>query len=162
MILDLILLVMLGLAAFNGWRSGAIAMVLAIVVLIAAVLLATSFAGQVGSFLGVGPTWARPVVGFAFGFLVLMIAGSWIKHFFSPKTGILRGFDGIAGAALGLIRGFLVLSFLIGIFNIFHLPPERTTERSHVYPVLLRTSTILVGVLRPYIHTDKPNSSISI
>ena len=162
MIVDIILLVLLALAAFNGWRSGAVAMVLAIVVLIAAVLLASAFSDRVGGLLGIGPTWARPVIGFAFGFLVLMIAGSWIKHFFSPKTGILRGFDGMAGAALGLIRGFLVLSFLIGIFSLFHLPPESTTDKSRVYPVLLKTSGILVGALRPYIHTSKPNSSISI
>ena len=81
MILDIILLVVLGLATIGGWRSGAVAMFVSVIVLIGAAIVASVLAVKVGGMLHVGPDWGWPVVGFIFTFIVLLIAGSWLKRF---------------------------------------------------------------------------------
>ena len=157
MTLDIILLVVLLLSAIGGWRSGAIAMLLSVVVLIAAALGATALAEPVGSILKVGSIWSRPVVGFFFSFIVLLVAGSWIKHIFRPKHGLLRGLDGIAGAILGLIRGVIIVGMLLALLNLVNFPPGQTREHSRIYPVLLKVSTLFISVLKPYIHSPENN-----
>lgn len=158
---DIILLVLLALSVIGGWRSGAIAMLLSVGILIAAAFGASMFADQVGNLLKIGPVWVRPVVGFVFSFIVLLIIGGWIKRAIRPKHGILRSMDGFAGAILGLIRGAIIVGMLLALLSLIHLPPERTTEHSKIYPVLLKTSTIFMGVLNPYIHhpEDHPADS---
>jgi membrane protein required for colicin V production len=152
MVLDLIIVVLLALAAFGGWRSGAIAMLVSIVLLIVATIAASMLAMKVGGLLHVGPNWLWPVVGFIFTFLVLMIAGSWAKRLIRPKQGLLRGMDGIAGAFLGLLRGVVVLALLLALFQFFHLPPDNITANSVLYPLLIKAATLLIAVLKPYLH----------
>jgi uncharacterized membrane protein required for colicin V production len=150
--IDIILLIIFLLSAIGGWRSGAISMLLSVVVLIAAAFGASMLAGAAGNLLKIGPVWIRPVVGFIFSFIVILILGSFIKRIFKPKHGLLRGLDGIAGAILGMIRGAIIVAMLLALLNVVHLPPERTTERSRIYPALLKTSTVFITVLKPYIH----------
>lgn len=152
MILDIILIVLLFLSALGGWRSGAFAMLVSIALLIAALLLASAFATRVGALLHLGPTWAWPVIGFFLTFLVLIILGGWIRGFFRPKHGLLRGIDGFFGAILGFARGVLILGLLLALLQLTHLPPEHFTEHSHLYPLLLRLTTFFISVLRPYLH----------
>ena len=141
MIFDLVLLLMLAAAAFNGWRMGAMAMIIAVAVLAVALIAGSSFASQAGDMLRIGPNWLRPIIGFLFVFLVVMILGNWVKRFFRPKRGILRGLDGLIGAGLGFLRGLLVLSIFLALLRLIHFPPARWTERSHLYPAFLHVST---------------------
>ena len=162
MIFDLVVLVLLLLAAISGWRSGLVAMLLSLVILILAVLGASAFADSVGNILKIGPLWSRPVIGFIVTFIVLMIVGGWFKRLVSPRRGILRGFDGAAGAVLGFARAVLVLSIILGLFKLVHLPPERVTEKSVSYPIFLKTSTVVIDVLKPYIHTSGINNQSAV
>jgi uncharacterized membrane protein required for colicin V production len=159
--LDIILLLLLAVSVWNGWRSGAMAMVISVAVLILAALGASAFSGEVGNLLKIGPDWSRPVVGFIFTFVVLLILGNWVKRAIRPKHGLLRGLDGLLGAALGLIRGAIVLGLLLGILKLVHLPTEHATEHSTLYEPLIKTSTIVAGVLTPYVHPErKPDTSV--
>ena len=160
MTLDIILLILIALAAFGGWRSGAVAMVISIAVLIIAAVAASAFAGKVGGLLHIGAPWAWPIVGFMFTFIVLLIAGSWVKHFIRPKHGLLRGLDGLVGAVLGLARGAIVLGLLLALLQLVHLPPEHMIQGSILYPLLLKISTLLIAVLKPYIHA--PSGSVVV
>jgi uncharacterized membrane protein required for colicin V production len=157
MVLDIILVVLLVASVIGGWRSGAMTMLLSVVILFAAAILASVFAMKVGGLLHLGPNWSWPIVGFIFTFLVLMIAGSWIKRFIRPKRGLLRGLDGIAGGFLGLIRGVVVIGLLLALFQLVHLPPEAIAVRSVLYMLLIKIATVLIAVLKPYIHA--PGSS---
>ena len=159
MTLDIILLLALALAAWKGWRSGMVAMIISVVVLIVAALAASAFATQVGNMLKIGPDWSRPVVGFIFTFVVLIVLGSWIKRAIRPKTGLLRGVDGLLGAVLGLIRGAIILGLFLAVLKLVHLPPEHTTEHSTLYEPLIKTSTIVAGVLTPYVHSGRSNDT---
>jgi membrane protein required for colicin V production len=144
-IFDLVLLLMLAAAAFNGWRSGAMAMIVSVAVLAVALIAGSSFAAQAGNMLHVGPDWLRPIIGFLFVFVVVMILGNWAKRMIRPKTGILRGLDGLVGAALGFVRGLLVLSIFLAVLRLIHFPPARWSEQSHLYPALLHVSTWISG-----------------
>jgi membrane protein required for colicin V production len=155
--IDIILLVIFLLSAIAGWRSGAISMLLSVVVLIAAAFGASLLADAAGNLLKIGPVWIRPVVGFVFSFIVLLIAGGFIKRAIKPEHGLLRGLDGFAGAILGIIRGAIIVAMLLALLNIIDLPPARTTEHSRIYPALLKTSTVFITVLKPYIHPPSVN-----
>ncbi len=152
MILDIILVVLLFLSALSGWRSGAFAMLVSVAVLIVALLAASALAAKVGGLLHLGPAWAWPVIGFFLTFLLLMIVGGWLGGFFRPKHGVLRGLDGLLGAALGLARGALIFGVVLALFQLIHLPPEHFIEHSHLYPLLLKLATMFIAVLRPYLH----------
>jgi len=152
MVLDLILAVLLVLSVVGGWRSGALTMLVSVVVLFVAAIASSMFALKVGTMLHVGPNWSWPIVGFIFTFIVLMIAGSWLKRLIKPKHGVLRGLDGIAGAFLGLIRGVVIVGLLLALFQLVHLPPEAIAVRSLLYMLLIKAATLLIAVLKPYIH----------
>ncbi|HEY3876266.1 MAG TPA: CvpA family protein [Candidatus Kapabacteria bacterium] len=162
MVLDLILLVLLLLSAYSGWRSGAMAMVVSVVVLIAAVLLASAFGWKVGTLLHVGPNWLWPIIGFLLTFIVLLIGGSWVKRLIKPKTGLLRGLDGLVGAFLGLIRAMVILGMILALFQLVHLPPTNVIVRSMIYPVLIKCAAFLIGVLRPYLHTSTGTGDVEV
>ena len=162
MILDIIIIVLLFLSALGGWRSGAFAMLVSIAVLVGALLIASLFATRVGGLLHLGPSWAWPVIGFFLTFLLLMILGGWVKGFFRPKHGFLRGLDGLLGAVLGLARGAIVLGLILALLQLIHFPPEHLTEHSHLYPLLLKFTTMFIAVLRPYLHVPTHAPSIVV
>ncbi len=152
MVLDLILAALLVLSVIGGWRSGALSMFISVVVLFAAAIVSSIFAMRVGGLIHVGPIWSWPIVGFMFTFIVLMIAGSWFKRLIKPKHGLLRGLDGIAGAFLGLIRGVVIVGLVLALFQLIHLPPAAIAVRSLLYMLLIKAATLLIAVLKPYIH----------
>ncbi len=148
MVLDIILVVLLALSVISGWRSGAMAMLLSVVILFVAAIASSVFAARVGGLIHIGPNWSWPIVGFIFSFIVLMIAGSWIKRIVKPKRGILRGLDGAAGAFLGLIRGVVIVGLLLALFQLVHLPPDKVTDGSMLYPSLLKAAAFLLAKLQ--------------
>ena len=157
MVLDIILAALLVLSVIGGWRSGALAMLISVVVLFVAAIASSMFALKVGTMLHIGPNWTWPIVGFVFTFLVLMIAGSWMKRLIKPKHGVLRGLDGIAGAFLGLIRGVVIVGMLLALFQLIHLPPEAIAVRSVLYLLLIKAATLVIAVLKPYVHAPVSN-----
>ena len=155
MALDIFLFVVLAYGAWSGWSAGALTMVLSLAILIAAGLIASAFAVQAGAMLRIGPAFAHTVIGFLFVFIVLMLAGSFIKRAIKPKHGVLRGLDGIVGLILGVIRNAFILSIILLPISMTHLFPQSLTERSVLYPIILKTSTPIVGVFRQYIGGEK-------
>ncbi|MDP4198975.1 MAG: CvpA family protein [Bacteroidota bacterium] len=156
MVFDIVLLILLLLAALNGWRSGAMSMVLSIVVLAAALVAGSVFGSRIGELLHIGPDWIRPVIGFLFTFLVIMILGSFVKRMLRPAAGLLRGLDGLAGAALGFLRGLVVLSLFLGIFKLIHFPPSSWTEHSRLYPKFVHISGWVTGEITQLAHGSAP------
>ena len=87
MILDIIVIALIVFAAFRGWRKGAVRIIGAFVILIAAILIASAFGTQFGRAIGVGPTLLHPVTGFFILFFILYIVGSFLRRFLTPKSG---------------------------------------------------------------------------
>lgn len=151
MILDLIIVCVLLLAAFRGWRKGAVSMIAAIIILIASILLASAFGTQVGRMLGVGPTLLQPVTGFFILFIILYIIGSFLKKFVTPKRGIFAGADKILGIVFSVLRATLLLGLLFGFLRIFQLPSTKSASESTMYPVVLKAGGLMVSQLKPLV-----------
>ena len=151
MILDIIIVALLGFAIYSGWRKGAITMFVSIIVLIAAVLVATIFGTPFGKAIGVGPTLLHPVTGFFVLFIILLLIGSFVKKWIKPKRGFLAGADKVFGSVFGFLRAVLLLGLLFGFLRIFQLPSTRTSNSSILYPHVLRSSALLVSQLKPLV-----------
>ena len=93
MIIDAIIIALLLFAAYHGWKKGAITMFVSILVLVAAIIIATLFATPFGKAIGVGPTLLHPVTGFFILFIIILIIASFIKRWIKPKRGFLAGAD---------------------------------------------------------------------
>ncbi|MEP7234504.1 MAG: CvpA family protein [Ignavibacteriota bacterium] len=149
MIIDLIVAGLLLVSLISGWRKGALTMIATIVVLLGSILLATAFGTQAGKILGFGPTLLHPVIGFFVVFLLLLIAGSFLKKFIKPKRGLLAGADKIIGSVFGLVRAFLLIGLLFGFLRIFQFPSATMANKSTLYPIILKPVATLVSQLRP-------------
>jgi uncharacterized membrane protein required for colicin V production len=149
MILDLIIAAIILLGALNGWRRGAVAIIGSIIILFAAILIASAFANPFGKALGIGPTLLHSVTGFFILFLILIIIGSFLKRFLTPKSGIFAGANKILGLVFGILRAVLLLGLLFGFLRIFQIPSAKQANDSKTYPIILKSSAIMVTQLKP-------------
>lgn len=158
--LDIVLVILLALAALKGWRAGFLAMLIGLAVLVVAGLLGAAFGGAFGEALGISSSYLRPVLGFVLVFAIVLAIGSALKKFIRPRRGVLRGMDGVLGAGLGVIRAAFILSVCLVILRLFHLPSESTRESSILYPIVLKTSTSVINVLRPYARLPERDTTV--
>ena len=158
--LDLILLGVLVLFALKGWRAGFLSMLIGLAFLVIAGLVGSAFGSSFAEAIGITSTYLRPVLGFVIVFALVLAIGSWLRKFIRPKRGLLRGLDGVMGAVVGLLRGAFIVSILLVLLALFHQPSPTTRERSILYPVLLKTSTSVINVLRPYAHLPEHDTTV--
>jgi len=151
MILDIIIVAIILFAAFRGWRKGAITMFVSIIVLVGAILLATAFGTMFGKALGIGPTLLHPVTGFFILFIILLIIGGILKKWIKPKRGFLAGTDKIFGLIFGVLRAVLLLGLFLAFLRIFQFPSTKLANQSTVYPLVLKSSALMVSQLKPLI-----------
>lgn len=151
MILDITIIALIAFSAFRGWRKGAVSMLASIVILIGAILLATAFGTQFGKMIGAGPTLLHPVIGFFIVFLILYIIGGFLKRFLTPKTGIFAGANKILGLVFAILRTILLLGLLFGFLRIFQFPSTKLANDSEAYPIVLKSSAIMVSQLKPLV-----------
>jgi len=151
MILDIIIIALIVFAAFRGWRKGAVRILGAFVILIAAILIASAFGTQFGKAIGVGPTLLHPLTGFFILFIILYIIGSFLRRFLTPKSGIFAGANKIMGLILNVIISVLVLGLIFGFLRIFQLPSAKQANDSKTYPMVLKCSAMIVSQLKPIV-----------
>jgi uncharacterized membrane protein required for colicin V production len=151
MILDVIIIAIIAFAVFRGWSKGAVRILGAFVILIAAILIASAFGTQFGKAIGIGPTLLHPVTGFFILFFILYIIGSFLRKVLTPKSGIFSGLNKILGLMLNVIICVLVLGLIFGFLRIFQMPPAKYSNESKAYPIVLKSSTILVSQLKPLV-----------
>jgi uncharacterized membrane protein required for colicin V production len=149
MALDSIIIVLVALAAFNGWRKGAISMLASVIIIIGAIILATLFGTPFGRAIGVGPTLLHPVTGFFILFIIILFIGNFIKRWIRPKRGFFAGSDKLLGLLFGALRAILLLGLLAGFLRIFQLPSAKAANESKTYPIVLKASALIISQLKP-------------
>ena len=149
MILDLIIIALLAIAAYHGWRKGAISLIASIVILVAAIFIATTFGSEFGKMIGAGNSLLRPIMGFFILFILLFIAGQFLKRFLTPKRGIIAGANKFLGLILGIVRAVLLLGLFFALLRIFDIPSLRTVNSSTTYPLVLKANALLVSQIKP-------------
>jgi uncharacterized membrane protein required for colicin V production len=149
MILDLIIVALIVIAAYRGWRKGAISMLVSILVLIGAILIATALGTPFGKAIGIGPTLLHPVVGFFILFIIVLIVGNFLKKWLRPKSGLFAGADRFFGLIFSVLRAVLLLGLFFAFLRIFQFPSAKLVNQSSAYPIVLKSSALMVSQLKP-------------
>jgi len=114
----ILVLVVWGLTAFWGYRTGLIRMVVPLVVVLVGLALSSRIAGPVGnlfSFVSENEN-VQTVAAFIAIIIVLLVIAAWLSSLMRTAIGIipLAGLaNGLAGAAVGIIIGFVILSGIL-------------------------------------------------
>lgn len=115
--LDIILLVLLLIAAVAGWRKGIIVQACGIAGLVLGILFAMRFSRRIGGWLGAGEELSS-VLGFVVILVVSILVLALIGYLFK-KVFRLTGFgiiDRLGGLALSVVKIGLLLAVLTGFF----------------------------------------------
>jgi len=116
--LDIVLLILLGLSAFQGLMRGLIKTIFSIIGVIVAIMVASRFYDTVSGWFG----FAENAVFNAFSFVVILVA---IMVIFSLLANLLRSFtsavllgwaDRLGGALFGLLIGALLLGAALSVW----------------------------------------------
>jgi uncharacterized membrane protein required for colicin V production len=112
-IYDTIMLILLGAAAFIGWRKGMVSQVASIVSLLASFIVAANFYDRVASSISAPEPWNRVA-----GFVVTYLGTSLVVWFFfkqirrSVAAMKLGDFDRQLGSLLGLSKGIALVTII--------------------------------------------------
>jgi len=154
--IDILILILLALGAYSGYKQGLFIGLLSIVAFFVAIVLAFRFmhwgaemlADRVESL-----TFMLPFISFIIIFLIVTI-GIRILAFLVKKAldlTILGTFDNFAGAVLGLFKWAIMISLLIWVATSFEYKvPESWLENSVVYPAITPIAPAMVSLLDDY------------
>ncbi|MGH8183161.1 MAG: CvpA family protein [Rhodanobacteraceae bacterium] len=153
-IADIAILAVLLVSVLIGLMRGLVWEVLSLVRWVAAFWVAFVFGAQVGALYG---SWlhepaARIVAGSITCFVGVLVAGglvAWAVRRMVTWSG-LRGGDSLLGMAFGLVRGLLLVTFVVLMLGFTSIPREAAWYRqSTLLPAFQNGATWLAGALPP-------------
>lgn len=152
--LDIVLLLAIAGAVFNGFTSGLVRTALGLVGLVAGVLLGGRYYLSVADLLGFIPNDAvTKIVAFLLIFCISIGAANLLGAFlakglrFLPFVGCL---DRLAGAVLGLLMGSATAAVVVALLVRFPLPGlEAAAKQSALAPYLLDYLPFMLALLPP-------------
>ena len=139
--LDIIILVVLAIGLFRGWKTGFIRQATNLAGIILAFVLAVIFMDSLGlvietklmDYPGLGT-----ILAFLGIFVVVKVAFRFLSE--SAKTFIdslhLGGVDRLAGSMIGGIKAGIIMSLILVSGSYFRLPPTDAVDRSNLYPTV--------------------------
>ena len=132
MIIDIVLLVVACIALVYGWRKGAIVLLLQLAGVYAAILLAPSYADDVGAMIT-----KDHGLSYLVGYIVIIL-GAWVLLWIIAPLfrrilffDALRKFDSLLGMLFSFVVTVVVVSVLLSLFetaNIGAIRPEKILE----------------------------------
>lgn len=133
---DTILIVILGLFMFAGWRSGFLKKIIALACLAGALILATKYASSFGEMVLV-PMGISAGGSTTLSFIII-VGGIMIAQAIIYKIAIKKHADGtwnkIGGVIVGGVEGGIFLSLIVIFFSIYlHFPAAETRSDSLLY-----------------------------
>lgn len=153
-VLDIILVILLVIAAVSGWRQGIIVQACGIAGLVLGILFAMRFSRRIGVWLDSGAE-ISPVIGFILILVVSIVVLAVIGYLFK-KVLHLTGFgiiDRIGGLALSVVKIGLLLSILTGFFakmndNYHWIDPEEISGSVVYKPLRSMTDTVFPYIIK--------------
>jgi membrane protein required for colicin V production len=144
--LDIIILLLLLLAVWDGYRQGVIVQVVGLIALLAGVFAAWHFGGRFGELLRLEGTTAT-IVGFSTLFVVVMVVVALIGRLMRGLFRItgLGIFDRLLGVLFSLFKMLLVTGLLFMLLDVADpskkLIKEQTYEKSVMYGVVMKVTS---------------------
>lgn len=143
--LDIVIILLLLLAVWEGWRQGVITQVLGLAAFVVGIFLAWRFGAQVGGIFGMEGVTAT-VAGFAIVLVVVIVAVALVGR-------LTRGLFRIAGLGaldriLGVLFSILKTSLIAGVMLMLaeaadpggKVLKSEVTEKSRLYPVVMKVT----------------------
>jgi membrane protein required for colicin V production len=149
--LDIIILCIVGILVINGIRKGFILSLATLIALVLGIWAAIHYSGYVSTFLvkTFHPSGAwLTILSYILTFLVVVLVVIFIARLLEKvvKTVGLSILNRIIGGVFGLLKGILVVSFLLFILVHFdtneYIITHKTKETSKCYPYIERTFPI--------------------
>jgi len=138
--LDIIIIVIILLLAYLGYRRGFLVSIFSLISIIAGLVLATKFHAGFALVLHkfIKDDKTLNIVSFIIIYLLIYFAGIFIASKLSKLSSITKSFDKILGIVLGTIKGLLVASLLIILLKTFSFMNETAFSQSAFYPYVSR------------------------
>lgn len=154
---DIILLILLGLGAIEGYRKGLLMSIMGLVGFVLAIILGVYFMEPVSKYLAShvdSLTFAFPVISFliVFGITIAVvgIAGWMMKSM--AKMVLLGGLDSIGGAILGMVKTAFFISLFLWLANLFDLQmPKDWRAKSEYLGYVEPMAPAVIWVLEPIV-----------
>jgi len=131
--LDWAIMIMLGLAALQGFSRGFIVELASLVALIAGIWVATRFSSRVATAIGLDP--AKEILAFVVTFLLVLLAVHLLARFLTTllNAAELGLPNKLAGILFGLLRSAFTLSIALNLllgYSKGDMPPKQIQEGS--------------------------------
>nr|MBI1228662.1 CvpA family protein [Cytophagales bacterium] len=154
--IDIILLIMLAIGAYSGYKQGLFIGLLSIVAFFIGIVFAFRFMHWGAAILAErveSLTFMLPFIAFILIFLLVTIVIRVLAYLVKQALNltILGVFDSFAGAVLGMVKWSIMISLLLWVAHSFEFHfPETWTSGSVIYPLLLPITPSLVAFLDQY------------
>ncbi|MBN7810113.1 CvpA family protein [Algoriphagus sp. H41] len=154
---DIILLILIGLGAFEGYRKGLLLTVMGLVGFVLAIILGVYFMEPVSKYLAghlKELNFAFPVISFLIVFGITMaivgIAGWMMKKMVNMV--MLGGLDSVGGAILGIVKSAFFISLFLWLANLFDLQmPKDWSAKSEYLGYVEPLAPAVIWVLEPIV-----------
>ena len=137
--LDIVIIIVVGIATVIGLRKGIIRMVLTVVGLVVGIFVAGRYYTPFSEYLTFisSPGWAK-VAAFAIIFIGIMVAAALLSRLLErASSAIMLGWaNRLVGAILGFLLGALFIGAIIAIW-VKYIGMSGTIEQSRLAPILL-------------------------
>lgn len=150
---DIILLLMLGVGAYSGYKKGLFIGILSIIAFFFGLLVAFRFMHWGADLLSnhvESLTFMLPFISFLIIFFLvtalIRILAYLVKQ--ALNLTILGTFDSFSGMVLGVFKWAMMISLLLWVANSFDFKiPEKLTSGAVIYPLLTPIAPTVVGLL---------------
>jgi len=160
-LLDLLVWLILAIAAFNGWLKGFVGKFFSLAGLVGGIWLALRYGARCGQTLHLEGTTAA-AAGFLIVFVAAAAAANLVGRLASKAFGSigLRGLDSLLGIALALLQAVLLLGLAFKTVDYFAptFIGATTREESKCYGPLMRAADKVFPTLEEYVRTYLPRS----
>jgi membrane protein required for colicin V production len=150
--LDIVIGLLLVLAAWQGWRQGVIVQVLGLAAIGLGVVLAWRFGHEIGGMFGLEGI-AATAAGFAVVLVVVIVAvvltGRLARGLFRIVG--LGVFDNIFGVVFSALKMFALVGLVVMLFDWAEFMPDVISDEVRRGSVLMRAVDAVNGVLFPFV-----------
>ncbi|MCL1822015.1 MAG: CvpA family protein [Prolixibacteraceae bacterium] len=161
--IDLIILILILLSGGNGLRKGFIGEVSGLAALVLGIWAAIHFSGFVGGFIAANFDWdsqQTSIVTFIITFVGVVVLVVLIGKVVEKMINVVSlGFlNRLAGLFFGALKGALVLSIFLLIFNFFnkdiHFVPDETIEESQFWSPMMNFVPSILPFIDDFFDVD--------
>jgi len=148
--LDIVLLILIGLAAAKGYKRGAIIEICSLAALFLGVYAAVHFSGMISTALGLGEE--RTITSFLITFLIVLLAVHLLARALTALIDIamLGWANRIAGIGVAAVRSAFMLSILVNLLASYtdgRIPPENARNGSALYAPIAAFAPVVLPPL---------------